>query len=307
MSLFEKIACCAEPYDLEHRAYSRALGFWKASGSAPGGLSAVAAESIYGKGAMQGMAQEDPDVRAPGPHKGWLEAWLEQETSDAASRRVLKSDEPSRELVALEHEWGTSMLVMAAGGAGSGTGFISDFKINMLRFSPAPVYLAQEPQWNSRGPVLVAMNVAAPENRAMRDMHKFLMRRAGEIASTFGSQIHIVTAVRPLSNPYPGDYMGLAPEVVGERLLRECRESIVDFASHYELDEGQCHAVSGIPEEVIPELCGKLKPSCLVMATSGRSGLAGSIIGNVPETVMRRVSCDLLIVPSKCLKYQKQD
>lgn len=58
---------------------------------------------------------------------------------------------------------------------------------------------------------------------------------------------------------------------------------------------------------MIPELCQTLNPSVLVMASSGRSGIAGSIIGNVPETIMLRVDRDLLVIASKSLKYQTMD
>ena len=307
MSLFEKIAFCDDPYDLDRRAYSRALEFWKAAGSAPGALCAAAVQSAS-------PAQDEADAGAPPAprqgQEGWLESWLESAASAASSRRIIKSAEPSREMVALEHEWGSTMLILNSGRAASGGArFIPDFKLSMLRFSPAPAYLVQDPAplHEHQGPVLIAMNVATPDDRFMRDMHKFLMRRARELATAFNAQVHLVNAVRPVSNPYPGDLVGLAPEILGERLRRECFQNLMDFASHYGIPDEHCHVIDGIPEEVVPNLCHALRPACLVMASSGRSGIAGSIIGNVPEAIMRRVDCDMLIVPEKCLKYQKMD
>ncbi len=306
MSLFEKIAFCDEPYDPDRRAYSRALEFWKAAGSAPGTLCAAAVQA-------SGPAQGDEEGEAaPGSRQdeGWLESWLESAAPAASSRRIIKGSEPSREMVALEHEWGSTMLILGAGRASNGGArFIPDFKLSMLRFSPAPAYLVQDPVplHEHHGPILIAMNVATSDDRFMRDMHKFLMRRARELSCAFNAQVHIVNAVRPVSNPYPGDLVGLAPEILGERLRRECFENLLDFASHYGIPDERCHVIDGIPEEVVPNLCHALRPSCLVMASSGRSGLAGSIIGNVPEAVMHHVDCDLLIVPEKCLKYQKMD
>lgn len=307
MSLFEKIAFCDEPYDPDRRAYGRALEFWRAAGSAPGALCAAAVQaSTPAPGGEAGEAGPDPRPA----QDGWLESWLESAAPAASSRRVIKGEEPSRQMVALEHEWGATMLVMAAGRASEGGArFMPDFKLSMLRFSPAPAYLVQDPEplHEHSGPVLIAMNVATSDDRFMRDMHKFLMRRARELASIFNTQVHIVNAVRPVSNPYPGDLVGLAPEILGERLRRECFQNLLDFASHYGIPDERCHVIDGIPEEVVPNLCHALEPSCLVMATSGRSGIAGSIIGNVPEAVMHRVDCDMLIVPEKCLRYQKMD
>lgn len=308
MSLFEKIACCAEPYDPDRRAYSRAVEFWEAAGSAPGALCAAAVEPAKtGLSAEEGSA---PEWMPKGvDQESWLESWLEKDAPKDASRRVLRGEEPSRQLVALEHKWGTTMLVLASGRDSGVERFIPDFKLNMLRFSPAPAYIVHNssPLSGHKGPVLIAMNVATSDDRFMRDMHKFLMRRARELAGIFGVEVHIVNAVRPVSNPYPGDLVGLAPEILGERLRRECFQNLLDFASHYGIPDERCHVIDGIPEEVVPNLCQALEPSCLVMATSGRSGIAGSIIGNVPEAIMHRVDCDLLIVPSKCLKYQKMD
>ncbi len=306
MSLFEKIACLADPYDVDHSSLNMAMEFWKGNSKKAGGLSVFSANTKASVPSSDNPEIMDSHTKTD---ENWLSKWLVNEVSDnTVLGKVLESGEPSRELVAFEHQLKTTMLVESGGKrAPDGSKFLSDFKLNMLRFSPAPVYLVQENAARQGRCVILAMNVASEDDRFMRDMHKYMMRRAMELASFYNSEVHLVNAVRPVTGTYPGYMAALSPDLIGQAVITECRKNLLDFASHYDLPQSRCHVLDGTPEEMIPEMCQTLTPSVLVMASSGRSGIAGSIIGNVPETIMRRVDCDLLVIPSKCLKYQTMD
>ena len=56
------------------------------------------------------------------------------------------------------------------------------------------------------------------------------------------------------------------------------------------------HLVAGDPGSVLPELAGRLQITTIVMGTVARTGLAGLIMGNTAETILRSVHCSVLAV-----------
>ena len=63
--------------------------------------------------------------------------------------------------------------------------------------------------------------IRAARRLELTDKAVMLMRRARELATAYNAQVHLVNAVRPVLNPYPGDLVGLSPEILGERIRRE--------------------------------------------------------------------------------------
>jgi nucleotide-binding universal stress UspA family protein len=53
----------------------------------------------------------------------------------------------------------------------------------------------------------------------------------------------------------------------------------------------------GAPRTVIPAAVKKAETDLLVLGTRGRSGLAYAFLGTVAGSVLRAVSCDVLVVP----------
>ena len=60
--------------------------------------------------------------------------------------------------------------------------------------------------------------------------------------------------------------------------------------------EGSVHLVQGDPGRVLPDLVGHLDAGLVVMGTVARTGLAGLIMGNTAETILRAVSCSVLAI-----------
>ncbi len=59
---------------------------------------------------------------------------------------------------------------------------------------------------------------------------------------------------------------------------------------------GTVHLVQGDPGRVLPDLARHLDIDLIVMGTVARTGLAGLIMGNTAETILRSVSCSVLAI-----------
>lgn len=58
----------------------------------------------------------------------------------------------------------------------------------------------------------------------------------------------------------------------------------------------QVHFAEGRPEQVIPQVARDADVEVIVMATIGRTGIPGLIIGNVAEAVLTQVDCSVLAI-----------
>jgi nucleotide-binding universal stress UspA family protein len=76
------------------------------------------------------------------------------------------------------------------------------------------------------------------------------------------------------------------------------RERLESLTSRHAIAEegGVIHLVSGDPGHVLPELASRLQTTIIVMGTVARTGLAGLLMGNTAETVLRSVHCSVLAV-----------
>jgi nucleotide-binding universal stress UspA family protein len=57
----------------------------------------------------------------------------------------------------------------------------------------------------------------------------------------------------------------------------------------------------GKPQQALPRLIRREKPSLLVMGTSARGGAEGFIVGNTSERIISDVPCDVLIIKHRRL------
>ena len=56
------------------------------------------------------------------------------------------------------------------------------------------------------------------------------------------------------------------------------------------------HLVEGEPRDVLPDLVDREKYDLIVMGSLGRVGIAGFLIGETAETLIRSVRCSVLVV-----------
>lgn len=82
------------------------------------------------------------------------------------------------------------------------------------------------------------------------------------------------------------------------RNLKAHQRGVDSLLGRYELEDlrYQVHMVQGQPRSVIPQLAAEVRADLLIMGTVSRTGIAGFLIGNCAEAVIRQVDCSVLTV-----------
>ena len=104
-------------------------------------------------------------------------------------------------------------------------------------------------------------------------------RTAAQLASHFGTRLHVVHVVPPVTDPGPADALPAAVAALG---------SGVDVVSA---------VLNGPPARAIVSYARRHAVDLIVMGTHGRTGVSRAVLGSVAEAVVRRASCRVLTVP----------
>jgi nucleotide-binding universal stress UspA family protein len=124
------------------------------------------------------------------------------------------------------------------------------------------------------------------------------VQAAADVARSWGSELHIVTAVRP---PRPGMASATgAPLVdtgVGAALLEESAKSVGEEAvsAHGAGLKAEAHAAQGNADDVILATAADIGADLIVVGSKGMRG-ARRYLGSVPNSVAHGAHCAVLIV-----------
>jgi nucleotide-binding universal stress UspA family protein len=125
------------------------------------------------------------------------------------------------------------------------------------------------------------------------------LRAAAERATREGAELALVYVHEPLAITLP-------PEVViDSRLLPSVRAHEQVLLDEWQAEASRladrratAHLVEGTPWERIVQVAREGGHDLVVVATSGRTGLARAVIGSTAEKVVRHAGCDVLVVRS---------
>jgi nucleotide-binding universal stress UspA family protein len=124
------------------------------------------------------------------------------------------------------------------------------------------------------------------------------VRAAADIARSWGSELHIVTAVRA---PRPGTSSGTGAPLIdsgaGQALVEETAKGVAERALQ-QFGEGlkvETHAAQGNPDDVILSAAVEVGADLIVVGSKGMRG-ARRYLGSVPNSVAHGAHCAVLIV-----------
>jgi nucleotide-binding universal stress UspA family protein len=121
---------------------------------------------------------------------------------------------------------------------------------------------------------------------------------AADFARSWGSELHIVTAVR---TPRPGMASASGAALVdtgaGQALAEEAAKSVGEDAvtKHGEGLKVEAHASPGNPDEVILNTAVEVGADLIVVGSKGMRG-ARRYLGSVPNSVAHAAHCAVLVV-----------
>ncbi len=166
--------------------------------------------------------------------------------------------------------------------------------MKLLRKCPCPVWITQPRPHRKLNSLVIASDLSPVSNLAI-DL-------AASVALEYHAEMHVVHAINSASaNELRA--MGLPLERVDEHLTHERHWAEQELQIQLQRPavqelENPPHAriSSGEPEVVILDMLTATKADLLVMATIGRSGIPGMVIGNTAERLLPSVNCSVLAV-----------
>lgn len=143
----------------------------------------------------------------------------------------------------------------------------------LLRMAKCPVLMVKNFQdWEHRR-VLAAINPASQEI-AHVNLDKKIITLAQQLASTYGSDAHFVTAFQDLNH---------APEAA--KIAQQCNAQ----PEHVHLKQGKA-------AEVIRDVAAELEVDLIIVGTVARDGIKGRVVGNTCERLLDQTHSDLLVL-----------
>ena len=199
-----------------------------------------------------------------------------------------------REVLRCQHD----LVLKEAKGDVGGRGYFGRTGMQLLRKCPCPVWMVKPIRHAAHRRVLAAVDASCPD-----DTHAELNSRIMELARAYADW-----QKQPLEVVH-------AWELFGESLLKEhmsaeeMDELIVNsegdvqlrfdaFLEPYKLDHRspRVHLLRGEAGFVIPRFVEENEIDLIVMGTVARGGLAGVLMGNTAEMILRSVRCSVLAI-----------
>lgn len=143
----------------------------------------------------------------------------------------------------------------------------------LLRMATCPVLMVKNFQdWKHRR-VLAAINPASQEAAHVK-LDEKITALAQQLAATYGSDAHFVTAFQDLNH---------APEA--EKIARQCKAP----PAHVHLKQGKA-------ADVIRDVAAELEVDLIIVGTVARDGIKGRVVGNTCERLLDQTHSDLLVL-----------
>ena len=146
--------------------------------------------------------------------------------------------------------------------------------------------------------ILVAVDDAPCSEKAIQ--------YAKEMAQVFHASVALVTVIPPTSpanfgaDPLLGQQPLIVPEV--SEMEQENAQKYLEEISREFLESGEVYIfnrVGSVKEEILAA-SHEWSADLIVMGSNGRTGFDHFISGSVSESVIRKATCPVLVIPDKC-------
>jgi universal stress protein E len=160
----------------------------------------------------------------------------------------------------------------------------------LLRGCRAPVLLVAGKRWTKATHVMAAVDLGTrvPNKRLLN--YK-IVGAADELAKALDCELHVGYAVpfsRVMRDLDLVDKWKLLAE--GRRLARSFQASLAERG----IDTRAIHVRAGPPEKVLVSMAARHRISLVVLGCIGRKRLAGRVVGNTAEQILRLMKADVL-------------
>lgn len=168
----------------------------------------------------------------------------------------------------------------------------------LIRECRTPTLLVTEEKWRKSPNVLAAIDLGT-KIKEKRILNKEILREAKRLAEHLGSEVYV--SYTPHCSPILRD-LGLQNR---DEMEQEAKDKyynlIADLGCEFGIPMAHFDVHAGLPENVIPSTAAKYKAGVVVVGTLGRTGIAGKLMGNTAEKILKLLKTDVL-----ALKPQKR-
>jgi universal stress protein A len=117
---------------------------------------------------------------------------------------------------------------------------------------------------------------------------------ARAIAECFGSEIHLIHVIEPLSLAYGGD-IPMDLSAVQEQIHEQAKSHLAEFAAPLGVPSERQHLIFGRPEAEIHRIATERQIDLVVVGSHGRHGIA-LLLGSTANGVLHGATTDVLAV-----------
>ncbi|WP_448211345.1 universal stress protein [Colwellia sp. MEBiC06753] len=163
----------------------------------------------------------------------------------------------------------------------------------LLRECDAPLMIASETKWRKAPNILAAIDLETT-NPSKQALNSKILKQAKALADARSAELYVCytipfsTLLRDLGIQYI-DELELQANRVLEKQITELAITFDIPASHFILKAGQ-------PEKVIPSTAANVKAGVVVLGTVARKGIAGRVMGNTAEKVLKLLKSDVIAI-----------
>lgn len=192
------------------------------------------------------------------------------------------------------------IMIMAEGSGGLREILFGSTTMHLMRKSPCPVWVLKPTQARSYRRILAAVN-PDPQHENQDALNRKIMDLATSLASMEESELLILhTWSVAMESVLRGKRSGLDRQEV-DRLVQQTREAhrqyLLNLLADYPMAQikQQVYLVKGEAAEVISNMARR-QIDLIVMGTVGRTGVAGLLMGDTAEKVLRQVDCAVMAI-----------
>lgn len=196
----------------------------------------------------------------------------------------------------VERDGADLVLKPARGLSHSGRVFFGATALHLFRRSPCPVWVVGDDGELPRR-ILIAIDPSLDPTR--REMASKLLAWGDSLRTATGAQVEVVSAWQAAGADLlkeqlePAEYNAYVDDALAraEQGLEALVQSHATGPS-----TTRCHLLAGSARDVIPEFAEDRGFDLVLVGTLGRTGLAGEILGETAEMILRGVRCSVLAV-----------
>jgi universal stress protein E len=162
----------------------------------------------------------------------------------------------------------------------------------LLRGCPAPVLLVADRRWSKSKHVLAAVDLGTSV-RSKKVLNYEIVEQAAAMSTALTCQLHLGYAVPFSAVLRDLDILNVsALRREGVRRAEQFRRSL----SQRGITVDGLHVATGQPEKALIGLAAKNRIGLIVLGCVGRRRLAGRVIGNTAEQILRLLKADVLAI-----------